>query len=484
MRAIVSRREFFRIAPLSAAGVWAGVGGFTNLATSLSLPREVAAQAGSPANRPFLMLTLGDSIMWGQGLPENMKFRNIVASWIQGQLGGRPVKQFAYAHSGAQIMVNSGETDYAPNLSGEIPRSYPSITRQALNMALNDVVAGAVDLILLDGGINDVGIASILLPTNSTGKVQEMADGTCVARMGNLLQQVKTVFPKAAIVVTGYFQIASEQSDIVALTALISALGVAAGVEVGSLLGIPIGAAGAILGPLAKDQTVRNSVTWKNATDSGFGQLVVTLNQQADRPPRAAFASPTFGAENCFAAPNSYLFNVAPFNRFSGVESAGLVSSFGVGEPSDPLAAVQWNRARACLIAGRKEAYCADACMGHPNPSGAQAYAAVVLSQIQTTLAPYLATRGLVENPACPSLRAQEGLLVGQITTAQSDLATNAKEQQDCQAGTGGEPSHKPKQCGAAEYQKERERDTATLHQAGAQLAKIRRQKSQAGCWY
>jgi hypothetical protein len=416
--------------------------------------------------------------MWGQGLPENMKFRNIVAGWIQGVLGGRPVRQFAYAHSGAQIIADDG--DSKPNLPGEIPSHHPSVTLQ-VSMAVNDVIAGAIDLVLLDGGINDVGVPSILLPTNGTGKIQQIADGTCVGRMGKLLQQVMTIFPRAAIVVTGYFPIASDQSDTIALTALISALG----------LGIA-GPAGALLGSFAKDQMVRNSMTWKNATDSGFARLVSAANQQAGGPPRVAFASPTFGPENCFSTgPASFLFGVANVplpvsasnvNGFYGDEAMGIA---GVYEPADPLHDVQWKRARACVAAGRTDAFCPDACMGHPNPSGAQAYAAVVLSQIQTTLAPYLVSHGLVENPMCPSLRAQENTAMNTIRGAQDQLAEMGKEQQACQAGTDGlGPSHKPKECGALENEAEKKQLNAIMQQASAQLTVIRQRKRQAGCWY
>jgi hypothetical protein len=45
-----SRREFLKLIPLSAAGTWAGAAGFTNLATSLFLPREAAAQAGASSS--------------------------------------------------------------------------------------------------------------------------------------------------------------------------------------------------------------------------------------------------------------------------------------------------------------------------------------------------------------------------------------------------------------------------------------------------
>jgi hypothetical protein len=52
-------------------------------------------------------------------------------------------------------------------------------------------------------------------------------------------------------------------------------------------------------------------------------------------------------------------------------------------------------------------------------------------------VSPLSSRLGLVENPACASLRTQEGILVGQIASAQAGLASVGKEQQDCEAGIG-----------------------------------------------
>lgn len=491
-----TRREFLKLLPLSAAGAWTGGAGLTSLLVSRP-SRAEAAQAGGPASRPFIMVTLGDSIMWGQGLPESMKFRNIVAGWIQGHLGGRPVRQFAFAHSGAQILVNSGETDYAPNLSGEIPRSYPSVTLQtnmaqsALASAPLNFTSADVDLVLVDGGINDVGVPSILNPLNSSGGIGQLAHTVCASRMNLLLNGgcasypcsqlfpgVLKMFPKAAVIVLGYYQIASKLTDPGELTAYASAIGALSG-------GVPGALIGGVLSLANIDQLVNNSVAWKEETDAGFRQLVGAANQQNGLPYRVGFASPAFSDDNCFAAPHSCLFNLSPFNGFAGDESGGLA---GLNEPTQqPVDDVQWTRARACAAAGRKEPWCPDACMGHPNPFGARAYSDAILGAI-FNLAPYLATRGLIENPACAGLRAQETVAAGQVRRVQDLLTQMGKEQQACQAGIGPdgrrEPSYKPKQCGALENEAEKKKLSVLMEQANAQLAVIRRQKLQAGCWY
>lgn len=450
---------------------------------------------------PFLMVTLGDSIMWGQGLPEPMKFRNIASDWITGALNGRAVRQFSFAHSGAQIISDDG--DSVPNLSGEIPSHHPSITRQA-SLAVNDVMAtgaalGAVDLVLLDGGINDVSVNTVIWPGNSTGKITQLARDVCVARMATLLPLVMRLFPNAAIVVTGYFPVVSEQSNISAVTRLVSLLGGGAGLDISEFLnfGTPVSDALAVLGPvalapLARDQIVRNSAAFKSTTDAGFAQLVSSMNQAASGPPRVAFATPTFAPENCYGTgPQSYLFGPAP--QLQGAIGSGFLidetnGAAGINEPTDPLRDVQWRRGRACNVATRSDPLCLDACIGHPNPRGAQVYADAVLEQIMVTLAPHLATRGLVENAVCATLRAQENKARNQVNSAEQTIAALNKDLQGCISGNPADgqrdPSHKPKQCGADEIAAEKKTYAPIIQQGNAALTSIAAQKRQARCWY
>ena len=72
------------------------------------------------AQRPLNIVTLGDSIMWGQGLPEQLKFRTLVANWLQvsgrhvdfgagglsheDQPPGHGVQDFRVAHAGAVLL--------------------------------------------------------------------------------------------------------------------------------------------------------------------------------------------------------------------------------------------------------------------------------------------------------------------------------------------------------------------------------------------
>src|SRR5579864_6369904 len=173
-------------------------------------------------NRPVYIVTFGDSIMWGQGLPESNKFRSIVAQWIRDQYQGtRAVVQIpTRAHSGAQIWVDPGK-DGETGLPGEIPSHTPSVNLQ-VGLTVQDLprfgaTPDQVDLVLLDGGINDVDITNILNPTKHINDLHNLTVSKCVQRMRGLLANVRNAFPNAAIIVTGYYPIASDQSDMASL---------------------------------------------------------------------------------------------------------------------------------------------------------------------------------------------------------------------------------------------------------------------------
>src|SRR5262249_22159955 len=123
-------------------------------------PRFARSQ---PALRAFNMVVLGDSIMWGQGLPQDQKFSTLVQNWLAKWVAPRPVQRFVFAHSGARIAPTGNDT--GPDLSngpaafvGEVPDPSPSILSQ-IELALNRLpqlgVAqpSDVDLVLVDGGI-------------------------------------------------------------------------------------------------------------------------------------------------------------------------------------------------------------------------------------------------------------------------------------------------------------------------------------------
>src|ERR1700730_8697164 len=90
---------------------------------------------------PYKVLTLGDSVMWGQGLAPQHKFVQLVADYLMGQ--GRQVVVGALAHSGAVVCLDATPPGaFQPFLFGELPRSFPSIASQ-LGVAAQQARYGA-----------------------------------------------------------------------------------------------------------------------------------------------------------------------------------------------------------------------------------------------------------------------------------------------------------------------------------------------------
>src|SRR4051794_34449706 len=97
------------------------------------------------------VVVYGDSVTWGQGHKDGNKFANQVASAL-----GATVKMIA--HSGATI----GRGDAQTGSGGpESPNHYPTILQQ-LAAASDDPDQAAV--VIVDGGINDIGVPTILSP--------------------------------------------------------------------------------------------------------------------------------------------------------------------------------------------------------------------------------------------------------------------------------------------------------------------------------
>lgn len=135
--------------------------------SSITLPLEngetyhsILPISGETAN-PYRLVVIGDSVAWGNGLNQEHKYYNRVAKWLRTNLE-KPVEIIVYAHSGAVISGASGESVKDANLNS----GYPSLMDQAKNVPNN------VDLILVSGGINDVGIANILDPKTSEDTIR------------------------------------------------------------------------------------------------------------------------------------------------------------------------------------------------------------------------------------------------------------------------------------------------------------------------
>ena len=286
----------------------------------------------------FRIVNIGDSIPWGQGLLENEKYDTQVAAAL-----GASLQRFA--HSGA--VIDASSPGGAAN--GEVPESHPTILEQC--DAFTDS-AGTVDLVLVDGGINDVGVATILNPLAIVPALASRIVIACHDRMLTLLQKVSAKFtkPSCKILVTGYYVIISSQSDPIQIPKMLSVHGIALPefVPEADFFGLVI------------------NRCEQFATDSAT-QLQNAIRDAHDA--RITFVPSGFTDANAVFVPGTSL----------------LWGLDDLLNPEDPVAA---QRHRQCDITfgqpleilNREQCYRASA--GHPNVAGAAQFAREILSAI------------------------------------------------------------------------------------------------------
>jgi hypothetical protein len=356
------------------------------------------------------MLVLGDSILWGQGLNEADKATSLLRdAWGAAEQGEVNVHRFA--HSGADVwedgqsgvlaainpvpppfpasfplndeaILNSpacppdGFVDYR----GEIPGEAPYILRQILDAKAN-LGATPIDLVLLDGGINDTEVYNLVLPGKSLSAV--VARGRSIQpRVAFALNKIGAAFPSAKILVTGYYPVVSEQTRIVELLQFARRVGIAALQEGVTLaddlrliierpfeghlpqaetLSIQAFRAPDPLAPIVWDLAHRCSA-WTDAIHAALQQSIAMFN--GSRTVAVAdFVDPQFGPQHAVFAPETLLWEYVN------------------GQPPDPLAPArsQWCNTRN--LGGFERLFVECASMGHPSPLGAKRYADALIAK-------------------------------------------------------------------------------------------------------
>jgi hypothetical protein len=300
----------------------------------------------------YLMAVFGDSIQWGQGLREDLKFRSIIKNYIKQKLKGREIYETVFAHSGARI--GWSDTGVGIAVDGEVPTGYPTIRQQL------DAYSGnkdAVDLILVDGGINDVGVTNIIDPTSNVNLVQETKT-RCYDDLKFLLDKIAREYKNAKVIVTGYYQIVSDDSDILLLQLIFVGVGLA-------LLGPGGAIVGAILSQVEKDKMVKRSDTFYNESTKNIQNAVNDINALYNN--RFFFVDPGFTSDNAIFASKSLLWGLDGDLSADDDENEGGVAS---------------SRKQACSstnAAGGSMTTCEMASIGHPNVKGAQKYANTII---------------------------------------------------------------------------------------------------------
>ena len=292
------------------------------------------------------IVALGDSVPWGQGLLPNHKFSTLVAQAV-----GCPTPPEIIAHSGAIIGI--GRTDAPGATSPEIPYSYPTISTQCAGF--NDSPE-TVDLVLMNGGINDVDIRTILNPLTSFVALGDRTKLHCFADMKKLLATAVAKFsnPKTTIVVTSYYPILSSDSDPLRIPHLLSlhAIGLPAALDAAPIIG----------------KIVSLCLQFWHDSEMWLGRAVTETNATIGGN-RIRFAVPQFTERNSVFATDPWLWGVnldlSPQDEVSATRIPAC-DSFYRGKPEDLFAREQCHRASA----------------GHPNVSGASAFADAVLQSL------------------------------------------------------------------------------------------------------
>ena len=183
---------------------------FTTSAVGALAQCPTPADTG-PENR-LNMLVLGDSILWGQGLREQQKSWYRVKCWLQGTTG-RIVDVVMKAHSGAVVERSPGQTQSHISPNGEVNLPLPSINEE-VDAAVQLYGEGAkVDLVLVDGCINDVDVRNSLNASVTPSVIRERSANSCGPAMARLLRRITSAFPNAHVIVPGYYRIVSQQTE-------------------------------------------------------------------------------------------------------------------------------------------------------------------------------------------------------------------------------------------------------------------------------
>ncbi len=341
-----------------------------------------------PAARQLNMLVLGDSIMWGQGLNEQHKAWYQVKSWLK-ENTNRDVRENIEAHSGAVVGVNDVPWSNDSPRDGEVSSAVPTVNHE-LDRALRSYASPAqVDLVLVDGCINDVDIRNLLNAANSTDDVKRMATEKCGIPMQSLLTRVASSFPSAHVIVTGYFPIISEKTPNSLLMQAMTRMFYQPGPKPAKLKRKNL-----------RERLIAVSRTWYQASNAALGDAVdkvtAALAAKGSRQ-RVLFVEIPFAPEYSFNAPDTHLwgFNASFLRKLLAVLTLGRVTLKTNDE-------TQRQRVSSCNehykrptgeTSGQRgtremrRMLCWYASLGHPNRKGSAIYADAIVGKLKPLIA-------------------------------------------------------------------------------------------------
>jgi hypothetical protein len=350
-----------------------------------SLP--VHGQSPQPAAdgqsvRDFNLLVLGDSIEWGQGLKDDHKAWYLVKTWLETS-AGRKVRTRVEAHSGA-VIGSPGDSagNPVPSLDGEVNRGLPSVNNQIDNALGSYSDPSQVDLVLVDGCINDLDARRLLNAANTVDGIHDLVQQKCGPPVESLVNRILTSFPKAHVIVTGYYPILSEKT--------------ASDLFMRNLIKRFYTGTAPMNDKQLRTRLIEISREWYQTTNQMLGVATRKVDAQSAAKgsgQRALFAEIAFLPEHSFAAPQSRLwgFEASFLRKLLVILTLGRVTlktnderrnQRGTsckenfrrpeGETRDQKKARE-NRITLCRLAA----------IGHPNREGALMYAEAIGKQLK-----------------------------------------------------------------------------------------------------
>jgi hypothetical protein len=302
----------------------------------------------------FQMFVMGDSVVWGEGLQEPDKIHSLVEAYEKTLHPGMSVYKFVKAHTGAVVSWNNPINGVAHD--GDIPQDYPSIQQQADEFA-NTPNAATVDLILVNGCANDVGFENFLDPMATQASIAARISQYCLGDMTAFLQKMATQFPSAKIIVPGYYQGLSMDTD---PGYYVNLVGVLYGLSNNQGLGPSALAAAVGVTPVTRLNVTSNAGFFAAQANMQLANAVNAANSGLSQP-RIFFADPQFGPTNAANASNAWVFGL----------------SGGVLSPTDSLASLNRRKAQCASLYNNLSVdylFCELASAGHPNETGATKY--------------------------------------------------------------------------------------------------------------
>lgn len=357
------------------------------LSSAISGQSPVPLTPDKPAARQLNMLVLGDSIMWGQGLNEQNKAWYRVKSWLK-ETTNRDVRENVEAHSGAVVGVNDVPWSNDSPRDGEVSSAVPTVNHE-LDRALRSYASPSqVDLVLLDGCINDVDVRNLLNAANSSDDVKRMATEKCGRPMQALLRRVANAFPSAHVIVTGYFPIISEKTPNSLLMKAMARMFYQPGPRPAKLKQRDL-----------RENLIAVSRTWYQASNAALGDAVEKVTAELavkGSRQRVLFVEIPFPPEYSFNAPETRLwgFNASFLRKLLAVLTLGRVTLPTNDEQQRQRVAScneQYKRPASETDSQKgtremRRMLCRYASLGHPNRQGSAIYADAIVGKLKSLI--------------------------------------------------------------------------------------------------